>query len=147
MKAAAQQFPQGAFSVTIFCYSVVLSPFLFVINGIGLSVYQFIINYFHCAVADVVHPSRPFHLIFFLELLGNSFLLRHFFYQPGEEEPGRRNSTCPQYRTFIERDSHGFDRRKEKKPTFEDLANDFGLRSANAAEDIYYGAIEKMREI
>ena len=52
---------------------------------------------------------------------------------------------CPECLTVTERDSHGLDRRKEKKPTFEDLANDFGLRSANAAEDIYYGAIEKMK--
>ena len=53
---------------------------------------------------------------------------------------------CPECITVTERDSHGLDRRKEKKPTFEALANDFGLRSANAAEDIYYGAIEKMRK-
>ena len=53
---------------------------------------------------------------------------------------------CPECLTITERDRHGLDRRKEKKPTFEDLANDFGLRSANAAEDIYYGSIEKMRE-
>lgn len=54
---------------------------------------------------------------------------------------------CPDCLTVTERDSHGLDRRKEKKPTFEDLAGDFGLRSANAAEDIYYGAIKKLREI
>ena len=54
---------------------------------------------------------------------------------------------CPDCLNVTERDGYGLDRRKEKKPTFEDLAGDFGLRSANAAEDIYYGAIEKMREI
>jgi len=45
----------------------------------------------------------------------------------------------------IERDGNGLDRTKEKKPTFEDLANNYGLRSANAAEKKYYRAIERMR--
>ena len=52
---------------------------------------------------------------------------------------------CMECGQAIERDSNGLDRNKEKKPTFEDLANNYGLRSANAAEKIYYKAIEKLR--
>ena len=52
---------------------------------------------------------------------------------------------CMECGQVLERDSNGLDRTKEKKPTFEDLANNYGLRSANAAEKIYYKAIEKLR--
>ena len=52
---------------------------------------------------------------------------------------------CMECGQVIERDINGLDRTKEKKPTFEDLANNYGLRSANAAEKKYYRAIERMR--
>ncbi len=43
------------------------------------------------------------------------------------------------------RDNRGLDRQGSKKPTFEELANSYGLRSADAAEDIYNKAVGKMR--
>ena len=50
-----------------------------------LPIYQFIVDYFHCAVSDIVHPAHPFHLVFFLELFCNALLLRYFFYKPWEK--------------------------------------------------------------
>ena len=35
-------------------------------------------------MADVVHSLYPFELVLFFELFGNTFGIRHLFYQPGE---------------------------------------------------------------
>ena len=52
---------------------------------------------------------------------------------------------CIKCYSVTQRDSSGLNRQGSKKPTFEELANSYGLRSADAAEDIYNKAVGKMR--
>ena len=53
---------------------------------------------------------------------------------------------CMECYSVTQCDNRGFDRNGSKKPTFEELANSYGLRSADAAEDIFRKALGKMRD-
>jgi len=50
--------------------------------ALKLSVYQFCVHYFGGSVADIVHPTNPFHLIVCFEFFGHTLTLCHLIYEP-----------------------------------------------------------------
>jgi len=44
--------------------------------------YYLCIYNFCCLIADIVHPTNPFHLVFGFEFFGYTFLFGKLFYQP-----------------------------------------------------------------
>ena len=67
-----------------------------------------------------------------LSLRERDIVATHLDFNPDTGEP-------------IERDDFGFDQNGEKKPTFEQIANNYSLRSARSAERAFHKAIENIR--
>ena len=49
-----------------------------------LSIYEFVVDDFGGAVADVVHAADPFHLVFCFKLFGYALVSFHLVYQLGK---------------------------------------------------------------